>query len=164
MTKYIWITAIVIIFVLILAFKQAPREPAVSRPQSSQPGQEEGTVQDEVAPVLEADGEPLASESGNIKVDKPRAGTAVSSPLLVKGEARTFESTFQIRLKDSGGKIIKEKTATYQASDTGQFGAFGELLIFDKPETDTGTLEVFSLSAKDGTEIDKITIPLKFTQ
>jgi len=32
MTRYIWITSIVIVFILILAFKQAGEEPPVERP------------------------------------------------------------------------------------------------------------------------------------
>lgn len=152
MIKYIWITGAVIVFILALALKQAPKEaPAVSANDVSSAEKSTGTA-----------GEPAVSESGNIKVQEPQANALVSSPLLVKGQARTFESTFQISLKDSSGKEVAKKTATYTAADPSQFGDYGELMLFDAPGTDTGTLEVFTNSAKDGAVQDLIKIPVRF--
>ena len=85
MTKYIWITVCVITLILILGWKQAGKEPPVVLPEAPT----------EDVPVLEA-GEPIVSESGNIKVTQPQPNSLVSSPMLVKGQARTFESTFQM--------------------------------------------------------------------
>lgn len=149
MTKYIWITVGMIGLILILAWKQAPKESPVA-------GTE--TPAEETAQV----GEPVISQSGNIKVSQPQADSLISSPLLVKGQARTFESTFQMMLKDSDGKEIVKKTVTYAASDVGEFGDYGELLLFDNPKTDKGTLEVFTYSAKDGAVQDLVSIPVKF--
>ncbi len=149
MTKYIWITVGVIALVLILAFKQAPKEPSFA----------EATEGEAATSEI---GEPVVSQSGNIKVSQPQVDSLVSSPLLVKGEARVFENTFQMVLKDADGKEVVKKTATAAASDVGQFGAFGELLLFDQPKTDTGTLEVFDYSAKDGAVQDLVQIPVKF--
>lgn len=152
MTKYIWITVGVIALVLILAWKQAPKEaPAVSSDAT--------TVENASAPEA---GQPIASQSGNIKVTQPQPDSLVSSPMLVKGQARVFENTFQMVLKDSAGKEVVKKTVTYSAADAGQFGDFGELLLFDNPKTDKGTLEVFDLSAKDGAVQDLVSIPVKF--
>ena len=151
MTKYIWITVGVIILVLGLALKQAPKEPPVVAPEAPA----------ETAPAPEA-GTPIVSESGNIKVTQPQPDSLVASPLLVKGQARVFESAFQIILKDSDGKEVVKKTVTAPAPDAGQFGDFGELLLFDPPKTDKGTLEVFDNSAKDGAVQDLVSIPVKF--
>lgn len=151
MTKYIWITISVIVLVLILGLKQAPKEPPVVLPDAPA----------ENIPALES-GEPIVSESGNIKVTRPQPDSLASSPMLVKGQARVFESTFQMVLKDGDGKEVTKKTVTYTAEDPSQFGDFGELLLFDVPKTDTGTLEVFDNSAKDGAVQDLVTIPVKF--
>ena len=137
--------------VLILAWKQAPKEAPVA-----------GTAAPVEAPVAPVADKPVESQSGNIKVSQPQPDSLVSSPLLVKGQARAFESTFQMVLKDAAGKEIVKKTATYAAPDAGQFGDFGELLLFDNPKTDKGTLEVFTYSAKDGTVQDLVKIPVKF--
>jgi len=151
MTKYIWITIGVIALILVLGWKQAGKEPPVVIP--------EAPAEDVAAPVV---GEPVVSESGNIKVTQPQPDSLAASPMLVKGQARVFESTFQLVLKDGDGKEVTKKTVTYTAEDPSQFGDFGELLLFDAPKTDTGTLEVFDNSAKDGSVIDLVTIPVKF--
>lgn len=151
MIKYIWITGAVIVFILALALKQAPKEAPVTSTADSSSAENSATV-----------GEPTISESGNIKVQEPQANALVSSPLLIKGQARTFESTFQISLKDSSGKEVAKKTATYTAADPSQFGDYGELMLFDAPGTDTGTLEVFTNSAKDGSVQDLVKIPVRF--
>lgn len=136
--------------VLILAYKQAPKEPPASAPATAG-----DAASSEVA-------KPIESQSGNIKVSQPQSDSLISSPLLVKGQARVFENTFQMVLKDADGKEVVKKTVTAAAPDAGQFGDFGELLIFDNPKTDKGTLEVFDLSAKDGSVIDLVKIPVKF--
>ncbi|MAG28603.1 spore gernimation protein, partial [bacterium] len=66
------------------------------------------------------------------------------------------------RLKDSDGSIIVEKFGTARAEEVGEFGSFGELLLFDEASTDTGVLEVYSISAFDGSEQDLVSIPIKF--
>ena len=155
MTKYIWITILVIAFVMILAFKQAPKEPYFASE-----GPKDGNPSDAIPSAEE--GEPIISESGNIKVTRPQPQAAAESPLLIKGEARVFENTFQIRLKDSNEAVLVEKTAMANAPDMGQFGPFGELLLFDKPNAGTGMVEIFSYSAKDGAVQDLVSIPVRF--
>ncbi len=150
MTKYIWITAGLIVLLLVLGFKQAPKEPPVERPAEA------------ISEALPEAGEPTVSESGNITVTEPQQNAKVASPLLVKGEARTFEATFQMQLKDAGGKLLAEKTVTYAAEETSEFGSFGELLVFDNPETDSGTLSIFSHSPEDGSVQNLVEIPVAF--
>ncbi|MDP3995289.1 MAG: Gmad2 immunoglobulin-like domain-containing protein [bacterium] len=149
MTKYIWLTAFLIAIILALAYKQAPNEPEVSRPMEDDPFS------------LEI-GEPSVSESGNISVTQPQPYTWIASPLLVKGEARVFEGTVQFRLKDADGNIITEKFGTAAAEEIGAFGSFGELLVFDEPNTEEGVLEVYSESAADGSVQDLVSIPVRF--
>lgn len=149
MTKYIWITAALIAIILAFAFKQAPNEPEVARPA-------------EDAPFSLEEGEPVVSESGNIKVTQPQPNVEIASPLLVKGEARVYEGTVQFRLKDSNGNIITEKFGTAAAEETGAFGSFGELLVFDGLSGGEGVLEVYSESAFDGSVQDLVSIPVRF--
>ncbi|PIZ81365.1 MAG: hypothetical protein COY02_02440, partial [Parcubacteria group bacterium CG_4_10_14_0_2_um_filter_41_6] len=120
MTKYIWITISIIALILVFAYKQAPNEPDLEKP-------EEDIISDQI-PTPE-EGEPIVSESGNIKVTRPQKDTVATSPILVKGEARVFEGTFQIHLKDANGAILSEKTAMANAPDMGEFGSFGELIL-----------------------------------
>lgn len=98
----------------------------------------------------------------NIVVMQPQAGAEISSPLVVTGKARVFENQFSYRLKDSAGTVIVEGPAYASSPDAGQFGPFRIETKFSLPKTPEGTLEVFDASAKDGTEIDKVVIPVTF--
>lgn len=119
-------------------------------------------------PTIAANSEPMPefismapSSSLNIEVLSPRSGDNITSGFVVKGNARTFESNVAIRLSDSAGNLLTETFTLANAPDAGQFGPFEKELIF-QTDSETGTLEVFQYSAKDGSEIDKVTIPLLF--
>ncbi|MBI5421364.1 MAG: Gmad2 immunoglobulin-like domain-containing protein [Parcubacteria group bacterium] len=101
------------------------------------------------------------SSSGNIIIISPHSNQFVISPLTIKGEARVFESVFQYRVKDEDGTILAEDRAMSGAPDVGQFGLF-ELHISIFPKGRRGIIEVFDYSAKDGSEIDKVSISVRF--
>lgn len=96
-----------------------------------------------------------------IKVTSPTDYAEVTSPLRVTGRARVFEAVVQIRLKDAQGQELAKKTAQarYGAPEWGDFSAE---LSFTPPATaQEGRLEVFSLSPRDGSEINLVTVPVK---
>lgn len=156
MTKYIWITVILIAFILALAFKQAPNEPEIARPVPE-------ADQEVIAEIPQAEaGEPIISESGNIKITRPQPDAVVASPLLVKGSAKLAGASVELRLKDSSGNIIAEKRATVAEASEDGFGSFGELLVFDAVPEGAGALEVFSKGVFGGSEQDLVSIPIKF--
>ena len=99
--------------------------------------------------------------SRNIEVLSPRGGDFIKSGFAVKGNARVFESNVSIRLMDSQNNILIETNTTANAPDAGQFGSFEKIINF-KITDDSGTLEIYQVSAKDGSEIDKVTIPVLF--
>ena len=92
----------------------------------------------------------------------PQPNEEVGLSLVIKGEARVFESTFSYRLRDEDGIVLYEDHAMANAPDVGQFGPFEVSVKYPKPKGSQGTVEVFDYSAKDGSEIDKIIIPVKF--
>lgn len=101
--------------------------------------------------------------SRNIELLAPYTGDEVKSGFVVKGNARTFENTVNIRLSDSSGNVLVETFTTANAPDVGQFGPFEKEIDFDSVDSE-GLLEVFQYSAKDGSEIDKVKLPLIFSQ
>lgn len=102
---------------------------------------------------------PAASQ--NIEVLSPRVGDSVVSGFAVKGNARVFESNVAIRLSDAQGNVLVQTFTLANAPDAGQFGAFEKVLDFQTYSTE-GILEVYQNSAKDGSEIDKVTMPILF--
>lgn len=101
------------------------------------------------------------SSSKNIEVLSPRAGDKMKSGSVIKGNARVFENVVSIRLVDSFGNILTETNSMANAPDTGQFGPFEKEIEF-QTDSKNGVLEVFQYSAKDGSEIDKVSIPIVF--
>lgn len=99
--------------------------------------------------------------SRNIEVLSPRGGDNVKSGFAVKGNARVFENVVSIRLTDSLGNVLVQTTADANAPDAGMFGSFEKVLKFETSATE-GTLEVYQSSAKDGSEIDKVIVPVIF--
>jgi hypothetical protein len=92
----------------------------------------------------------------------PWPGDTVGSPLAVVGEAQgAFENTVTSRLKNANGEVIVETPVTYTTSEPGQLGSFSVDLIFTTA-TSEGTLEVYHTSAKDGSILDLVSVPLKF--
>ncbi len=156
MTKYIWITVIIIGVMLGLAFKQARNEPEVSRPA-------EDASQEAISDIPQAEeGEPVISDSGNLKITQPRPDAEVASPMLIKGSAQSSVGALQLRLKDAGGNVLAEKQATVAEAGEDGFGSFGELLLFEGAASGPGALEAYSKGAFDGSEQDLVSIPIKF--
>lgn len=98
----------------------------------------------------------------NIKVSTPTAGELVGDSFTIKGEARVFENQFAWRVRDANGKIIVDGSAYASAPDVGQFGPYEIPVSYTQPATAVGQVEVFQYSAKDGSEVDKVIVPVRF--
>ncbi len=96
-----------------------------------------------------------------IWVNEPVSNQTVSSPLTVQGSARVFEATVNLRLLSDDGKILGETFATATEGAPGR-GEFEAIIGYVPPSDAKGTLEVFWISPKDGSETDKVQIPLQF--
>lgn len=117
------------------------------------------------APVVpvEDDGAPVVEELRNIVVAEPQSGDIVGFPLEIVGQARVFENVFQYRVKDDAGVVLADGHAMADALDVGQYGSFSLFVHYDVPTMTTGVVEVFSYSARDGSEQDMVTIPVTFS-
>lgn len=100
----------------------------------------------------------------NISVLTPKDNEKVAKIFLLKGQARTFESVVNYRLKDEDGTVLTEAFTTASAPDVGQFGPFSTSLDTTGAKGKKGTLEVYELSAEDGSEVHKVTVHLQFSK
>lgn len=118
------------------------------------------------APVVPVDdeGTPAEEELANIVIAEPVAGDVVGLPIVIVGQARVFENVFQYRIKDDAGVVLAEGHAMADAPDMGQFGPFTLSVNYEEPTVSTGVVEVFSYSARDGSEQDRVLIPVMFAQ
>jgi germination protein M len=95
-----------------------------------------------------------------IFVESPAPFETVSSPLIISGTANTFEGTFQADILDHEGAVLAHETVQ-ATSGSGTRGTFDAEITFDASDSNTITLKVYELSAKDGSEINTVEIPLK---
>lgn len=96
----------------------------------------------------------------NIIVDEPIKNSNVSQKLVIRGRARVFENVVSLKLLDAKKNVVWQGTTLAQAPDIGLYGEFEKIIDIPSTLSQKLTLEVFQVSAKDGTEIDKVIIPL----
>jgi nucleoid-associated protein YgaU len=96
-----------------------------------------------------------------ISVRHPRAHDIVDDPVEVAGVGTGFEGTLNARLRNAAGQEIAEKF--FQAGGTGIWGNFFfRIDVPGVPSRARGTLEVYEVSAEDGSELHKHVIPILF--
>jgi nucleoid-associated protein YgaU len=96
-----------------------------------------------------------------IDVRQPQPFDLVDDPVEACGIGTGFEATFQARVRDANGVGLVQ--VTIMAGGMGIWGNFHALLpLPGVPATPQGTLEVFEISAQDGTEINKVVVPITF--
>lgn len=118
----------------------------------------EGIVLDR--PVSRANYEKL---SPAILVESPTAGETVTSPLRIRGTANTFEAVFMVNIVGADGRLIAERVVM-ATSGSGTRGTFDITVPYTVERGGRGTLCVFEHSAKDGTPINIVEIPLELRQ
>jgi hypothetical protein len=99
---------------------------------------------------------PTVNPNANIVLESPKAGATLGSSFVIKGKARVFENKLNFRIRNAKGQSLIEGTMAAQSPDAGKFGPF-EATVSSLPAGKT-TIEVFDHSAKDGSEIDKVSI------
>ncbi len=102
-------------------------------------------------------------ETPIILVESPLPNeTRVTSPIRATGTANTFEATFQYDVVGPDGSVL----ATHFVTATSGSGTRGTFAFTTKPFTATGdgALVVYENSAKDGSRIHEVRIPLHFVK
>ena len=93
-----------------------------------------------------------------ILVEEPLPFARVSAPLRLRGTANTFEATFEYELLDPAGKVLTHHFVT-ATSGSGTRGFYDVKIPFEAPNG-LGKLEVYELSAADGSRTHEVEIPL----
>ena len=96
-----------------------------------------------------------------IMLRHPRAHDIVGDPVEIAGIGTGFEGTLQARIRTGRGRELAQKH--FQAGGTGIWGNFFlRVDVPEVPETPHGVLEVFEVSAEDGSELNKVVRPIVF--
>jgi len=95
-----------------------------------------------------------------IQIKSPRKNAAVNNSIIVSGRASVLESNIMVRIKDSNN-ILAESYITVE-SWIDKLYPFSRKIRYSKPASRNGVVEIFEKSEKDGSEINKVVIPVVF--
>lgn len=98
----------------------------------------------------------------SILVASPSIGDRVSSPITIAGTADVFEATVSIAVIDAFGTEIV-RTFTTATCGTGCRGDFSASVRYQVPRTQSGIVRVYESSAKDGSAVNVVEIPVTLT-
>lgn len=99
-----------------------------------------------------------------ILVESPLPFETVGNPLRATGTANTFEATFQYEVVEPEGRIV-EKSFVTATSGSGQRGTFDfRTKPYEISRPGLGALVVFEYSAKDGSRIHIVEIPVQMSK
>lgn len=102
---------------------------------------------------------PWADPENAIELFSPVTASAYHSPIEVIGYSQTFEGNVNLRLTAADGNVLAERNTLGGSVDG--FAFFHSYLRFTVTDEISATLEVFETSAEDGSEINKLTVPLQ---
>lgn len=97
-----------------------------------------------------------------ILVESPVVGSVVSSPVTVAGSANVFEATVSLRIVLADGTEIA-RTFTTATCGTGCRGEYSARVSYRVDRPQPGVIEVFESSAKDGSPVNVVRIPVTLT-
>jgi hypothetical protein len=93
-------------------------------------------------------------------VEGPTPGETTISPVRIWGTGNTFEASFMVRIKDPDGRLLAEVPGM-ATSGTGTRGTFDITVPFTTMKSGVGSVEVYEQSARDGSDINVVVIPVK---
>ncbi len=98
----------------------------------------------------------------NIKVFDIEPGDNITSPVVIKGEGIAFENNLIVELRNKEHVALVKEHVTIKSNDVGERGPFKITLNFVFNNTKEGFVAVYEESAKDGSELNLVEIPVKF--
>jgi hypothetical protein len=110
----------------------------------------------EGGPLTRAD---LKGQLPAILLEHPSIGDTVSSPVTISGTADVFEAVVSIQIVAGEGTKVADTTTMADCSSTCP-GPYSVAVAFSVPSETTGTIVVFERSAKDGSPINEVRIPV----
>ncbi len=94
-----------------------------------------------------------------IFLESPTPGATVGNPVRLTGTANTFEAAFMVRILGRDGSTIVEVPAM-ATSGMGTRGTFDVSVPYPLAAGGEGTIVVYEQSAKDGSDINVVEVPV----
>ncbi|MEU4401564.1 Gmad2 immunoglobulin-like domain-containing protein [Micromonospora orduensis] len=94
-----------------------------------------------------------------IVVTAPGVGARVGAPLTVTGSADVFEATVSVRVLDAAGREVATGFGTASCGG-GCRGTYRVVVGWRTAREQRGTVEVYEVSARDGSRINTVAVPV----
>jgi hypothetical protein len=104
----------------------------------------------------------FADQLPAILVQTPRIGQRVSSPVTISGSADVFEAVVSIAILDEHRNVVAS-SFTMATCGTGCRGSYTTDVRYDVATRQPGTIRVYEVSAKDGSPLHVVEIPVILT-
>ena len=98
-------------------------------------------------------------ETPAILIDRPAWGGTLRSGGSIGGTADVFEAVFRIELRDSSGALVFH-TAVHATSGTGTRGTWAVTPTVSGAKPGVGSIRVYEPSAKDGSPVNVVKVPV----
>ncbi len=96
-----------------------------------------------------------------IKIKYPQKNTAVDNPVQIVGKANVFEANVRVKMKDEMQNVLLDTFITAEGAYDGLY-PFEQSVDYTTPSSKYMVMEVFEESPRDGSEINKVIIPLVY--
>ncbi|WP_078427423.1 Gmad2 immunoglobulin-like domain-containing protein [Alkalihalobacterium alkalinitrilicum] len=103
----------------------------------------------------------IVLENVAFKIYEPAPNTEVKDRFVVRGLARVYEATVLYEFED--GHFILDEGFTTATEGAPGWGEFEIIIEFDEVANQSGRVILFEESAKDGSRINELQIPVKVT-
>lgn len=109
--------------------------------------------------IDEKDSREIVLQNTAFRIYEPAPYTEVKDRIVVRGLARVFEATILYEFED--GHNILDKGFTTATEGAPGWGEFEIIIEFDEVANNSGTIIIYEESAKDGSRINELQIPVK---
>ncbi len=109
-------------------------------------------------------GTSASSVQGNdkIKIFNIEDGQTIFSPVTIQGKGVAFENNLIIELRNKDHVALVKEFTMIKSNEAGEIGDYSITLEFEFSSTKEGFIAVYEQSAKDGSELNLVEIPVKF--
>jgi hypothetical protein len=104
----------------------------------------------------------FADQLPSILVRSPGIGEQVSSPVTISGSANVFEAVVSITILDEHRRTVAS-SFTMATCGTGCRGSYATDVRYEVGTRQPGTIRVYEVSAKDGSPLHVVEIPVTLT-
>lgn len=99
----------------------------------------------------------------HIRITEPTENLFITSPLTIKGEARSLNNQIGYTLKNETGAILAEGITKTQNTENNQWENYTQSIEFDKQDSQTGILQIYDLT-NNKIKINITEIPVLFVE